>query len=264
MAVALESILKRDRAIVVTGLAAISFVAWAYMVREARAMYNTGICSCVGMQMSGPDTTQWQVTTLLPLFLMWAEMMVAMMLPSAAPMILTFATVNRKRREQDRPFVPTAIFLLGYIFIWTVFSAIATFAQWTLHGQALLSPMMVSNSRWLGGTLLLAAGLFQWIPLKHSCLAHCRSPLNFLLAEWREGKLGALWMGLKHGAYCTGCCWFLMALLFVAGVMNLWWIAVISVLVLLEKVAPRGLLIGKAAGLALALWGVCLMVQAAV
>jgi predicted metal-binding membrane protein len=189
------------------------------------------------------------------LFLMWAEMMVAMMLPSAAPMILTFAAVNRKRREQEEPFVPAGIFVLGYLAIWTGFSVLAALAQWALHSTALLSPMMVSTSPVLGGTLLIMAGVFQWTPLKHACLRHCRSPLSFLITDWREGSGGAFIMGLKHGAYCTGCCWFLMALLFVAGVMNMWWVALIAIFVLLEKIAPKGLLIGKVTGLLLAGWG---------
>jgi predicted metal-binding membrane protein len=151
--------------------------------------------------------------------------------------------------------VPTGLFLLGYLIVWIGFSALAAVAQWILHATALLSPMMVSTSPILGGAILITAGAFQWTPLKNACLTHCRSPLNFLMTGWREGKRGALAMGLKHGAYCTGCCWFLMALLFVAGVMNLWWIAIIAGFVLLEKVAPRGLWVGKIAGLALATWG---------
>ncbi|NOS70492.1 MAG: DUF2182 domain-containing protein [Verrucomicrobia bacterium] len=256
----METILKRDRLIVVAALTAIALLAWGYMVYEASAMYNTGVCRCAGMKMSGPDTEPWSTATLLPLFIMWAEMMVAMMIPSAAPMILTFAMVQRKRREQERPFVPTGMFLLGYLIVWTGFSAVAAFAQWILHARALLSPMMVSTSPVLGGVLLIVAGLFQWTPFKNACLTHCRSPLSFLMTDWREGRWGALVMGLKHGAFCTGCCWFLMALLFVAGVMNVWWIAILTVFVLLEKVVPRGLFVGKVAGVFLAGWGLWLMV----
>lgn len=257
---ALETVLRRDRLIVIGALTGLALLAWGYMVYEARAMYDTGVCSCAGMKMSGPDTAPWSTATLFPLFLMWAEMMVAMMIPSAAPMILTFAMVQRKRREQERPFVPAGIFLLGYLVVWTMFSALAAVAQWALHGRALLSPMMVSTSPLLGGLLLITAGIFQWTPFKNACLSHCRSPLNFLMTDWREGQWGALAMGVKHGAFCTGCCWFLMALLFVAGVMNVWWIAIISVLVLLEKVVPRGLWVGKVAGVILAAWGVWMMV----
>jgi predicted metal-binding membrane protein len=187
---------------------------------------------------------------------MWAEMMVAMMIPSAAPMILTFAAVKRKRRAMDRPFVPTGLFLSGYLIVWCGFSLVAAIAQWALHSVALLSPMMESTSSWLGGSLLIGAGVFQWSRFKHSCLNHCRAPLAFLLNDWREGRSGALVMGLKHGAYCTGCCWMLMALLFVAGVMNMLWVAVITVLILLEKVVSHGGRLGNGIGALFVGWGI--------
>jgi len=193
------------------------------------------------------------------LFLMWTEMMVAMMVPTAAPMILTFAMVNRRRREQERPFVPTGIFLLGYLVVWTGFSILATLAQWGLHSAALISHAMVSTSPLFGGILLLAAGVFQWTPLKQRCMIHCRSPLSFFLTEWRDGKAGALWMGLKHGIYCTGCCWALMLLLFLLGVMNIWWIAAITLFVLAEKLLPKSAALSRASGLLLALWGLWLV-----
>jgi predicted metal-binding membrane protein len=259
----METILKRDRIIVLAALAATILPAWGYMVHEARGMNLTGMCCCAGMKMSGPDTDPWSTATLAPLFLMWAEMMVAMMLPSATPMILTFAKVQRNRREQERPFVATGIFLVGYLAIWTAFSAVAAIMQWVLHGKALLSPMMVSTSPWLGGALLITAGIFQWTPLKNACLRSCGSPLNFLMTGWREGKWGAFTMGLKHGVQCAGCCWFLMLLLFVAGVMNVWWIAILTVLVLVEKIVPRGLMIGKLAGVLFVAWGVWVIIKPA-
>lgn len=257
----LEHVLKRDRLIVLASLVALTVLAWGYMIAEARAMNLTGVCCCAGMKMSGPDLNPWSTASLLPLFLMWTEMMVAMMLPSAAPMILAFAMVNRKRRENHQPFVPTAAFSGGYLAAWAGFSALAALAQWALHARALLSPMMVSTSPFLGGGLLIAAGLFQWTPFKHACLTHCRSPLNFMMTEWRDGRWGAFRMGMKHGVFCTGCCWFLMALLFVAGVMNMWWVALIAVFVLVEKAAPRGLWIGKTAGVVLAAWGIWVLVR---
>jgi predicted metal-binding membrane protein len=252
----METILKRDRLIVFAALAATTLLAWGYMVHEARGMNLTGACCCAGMSMSGPDIHPWSTVTLIPLFLMWAEMMVAMMLPSAAPMILTFAKVQRNRREQERPFVATGIFVFGYLAIWMGFSAVAAILQWALHAKALVSPMMVSTSPLLGGTLLIAAGIFQWTPIKNACLSKCCTPLNFLMTGWREGKWGAFAMGLKHGVQCAGCCWFLMLLLFVAGVMNIWWIAIITILVLIEKVVPRGLFLGKIAGVLFVAWGV--------
>lgn len=255
----MDSILKRDRLIVIVVLAATILVAWGYMVREAHAMSVTGACCCAGMTMSGPDTQPWAASTLLPLFLMWTEMMIAMMLPSATPMILTFAKVQRNRREQQRPFVATGIFVLSYLAVWTGFSVLAAVMQWMLHAKALLSPAMVSTSPVMAGGLLIAAGAFQWTPLKNACLAGCCSPLSSLMTGWREGKWGAFTMGLRHGIHCMGCCWFLMLLLFVAGVMNIWWIAVITILVLVEKTAARGLLLGRIAGVLFAAWGLWLV-----
>jgi len=140
--------------------------------------------------------------------------------------------------------------------VWTAFSAVATFAQWELNRAALLSPMMVSNSPLLGGMLLIGAGVFQFTPLKRACLAHCRSPLGFFMTEWREGTRGAFLMGIRHGAFCVGCCWLLMALLFVAGVMNLLWVAAIAAYVLVEKIVPEGYWVGRAVGLCVILVGV--------
>jgi predicted metal-binding membrane protein len=190
---------------------------------------------------------------------MWAEMMVAMMIPSAAPTILVFARVNRQRREHDRPYVHSGWFLLGYLSIWFGFSLAAAAAQWALHGAALLSPAMQSTSPILGGAVLIAAGIFQWTPWKRACLRHCRSPLDFLLGHWREGGVGAFRMGLEHGFYCTGCCWLLMAVLFVVGVMNILWIALLTGLVLLETVLPARTRARVAVGLALCVWGAAVM-----
>jgi predicted metal-binding membrane protein len=200
-------LLRRDRWVIIAGLAGIGVVSWGYLAYEAQRMYATGVCSCAGMKMGGPDTATWSAGTILPLFLMWAEMMVAMMVPTVAPTVLLFAQLNRKRREQERPYVPAAVFLGGYLAMWTLFSLAIAVAQWALHGAALLSPMMEGQSAWLGGGLLLAAGLFQFTPWKHACLRHCRSPLDSLLTGWREGRWGAFAMGWRNGAYCTGCCW---------------------------------------------------------
>ena len=251
----LESALRRDRLIVLAALAGLAALTWAGMVRDARGMAHTGVCQCLGMAMSGPDMKAWSGAAITPLFLMWAQMMVAMMIPSAAPMILTFARVNRQRREHERPFAPTGWFVLGYLVVWCGFSLAIALAQWALHGAALLSPMMASTSPMLGGALLIAAGVFQWTPWKRACLNHCRSPLNFLLGGWREGRTGALQMGIRHGTFCAGCCWLLMALLFVTGVMNMWWVAAITLLVLLEKGLPHGLRFGALAGVVFILWG---------
>ncbi len=262
---ALSPAAQRERWIITAALVGIAAVAWAYMIYEARAMNVTGMCACLGMAMGGEGgvAAAWPLSSLLPLFLMWAGMMVAMMLPSAMPMILTFATVSRNRRQQGRLYVPAAVFVSGYIIVWTIFSALVAIAQWLLHRAALLSPGMASTSAWLGGLLLLAAGIFQFTPLKHSCLAHCRAPLEFIMAHWREGSAGALRMGLEHGIFCTGCCWALMCLLFVLGVMNIYWIAALTLLVGLEKIIPRGFWLSSATGLILSAWGAIVIVRGA-
>ena len=250
-----SSAVRRERWIIGAALAGIAAVAWAYMIYEARAMNLRGACECLGMQMGGAGGASWSAASLLPLFLMWAGMMVAMMLPSATPMILTFARVSRNRRAQQRPYVPVSIFAAGYVAVWSAFSALAAIAQWLLHRQALLSPGMASTSAWLGGILLLAAGVFQFTPLKRTCLTHCRAPLDFIMTRWREGVGGAFRMGVEHGVFCTGCCWALMSLLFVAGVMNILWIAALTLLVGLEKLVPRDRWLSSATGVILAAWG---------
>jgi predicted metal-binding membrane protein len=255
---ALESVLKQDRLIVLGGLVGITALAWVYIGYLAWEMGHMDM----SMDMAMPHMQTWGGTDLVLLFVMWVVMMVAMMVPSAAPMILMYTTINRRRREQQQPYVPTAVFLGGYLLVWAGFSILATLAQWGLHSAALLSPMMVSTSPVLGSLVLLAAGIFQWTPLKYTCLAHCRSPLGFLMTDWREGHRGALIMGLRHGMYCVGCCWFLMALLFVAGVMNLLWVAAIAAFVLVEKVVPRGDLVGRVAGGILVLAGLVMLGQA--
>jgi len=195
---------------------------------------------------------------------MWAVMMVAMMTPAAAPMILTFATIHRRRAAAGQPSVPTVIFVLGYFVVWTVYSLAAAAAQAGLHAAALLSPGMAATSPLFAGGLLIAAGVFQWTPLKRACLAACRSPLSFLMSRWRESAGGAFLMGLHHGLYCLGCCWALMVLLVVAGVMNLVWVAAIAMIVLVEKVVPHGDAVGRVAGVGLTAAGVLLVARSIV
>ena len=248
---AIEAVLKRDRAVVVVGVAGVTALAWAYMVYLAQSSGDMGS----GMAMA--QLQSWSAADFGFMFLMWWVMMIGMMVPTAAPMILLFATVNRRRREQQGPCVPTAVFLSGYLLVWGGFAGAATVGNWALHVNSLLSSTMgESTSAYLGGGLLIAAGLFQWSRLKYVCLTHCRSPLSFLMSDWREGVRGALRMGFKHGIYCVGCCWVLMGLLFVLGVMNLLWIAALAAFVLLEKVVPAGQRLSKATGLLLVGWGV--------
>jgi len=252
---ALEAVLKRDRMVVLAALFGLVVLSWAYLFYLASQMGG------MNQEMVLPRVETWSFVDVLALYVMWSVMMVAMMVPSAAPLVLLFANVNRKRQERADPLISTGLFLLGYLLVWVGFSVAATLMQWGLHTAALISPMMVSASPVLGGLLLIAAGLFQWTPIKQACLRYCRSPLGFLTVEWREGRGRALFMGLKHGALCVGCCWALMVLLFVAGVMNLFWIAAIAAFVLIEKLAPRGAPIGLATGAVLMVAGVALLVS---
>jgi len=253
---AVEGVLKRERVMVSVGLVLIVALAWANMAYLAWNGMGGGGTN--GAQMAMAQIGPWSAWDFWLMFAMWAVMMVAMMVPSAAPMVLIFAAFYRRRKEQGGPYVSTLIFLAGYLIVWSAFSAAATGAQYGLQRAALLSPMMVATAPWLGAGLLIAAGAFQFLPIKDACLAKCRTPFAFIMTEWREGPRGALVMGLRHGAYCTGCCWALMALLFVGGVMNLLWVAAIAGFVLAEKVFPGGRLLGKAGGTVLLGWGVWL------
>jgi predicted metal-binding membrane protein len=246
--------LKRDRFVVAAGVVGLAALAWAYLVYLARDM--GGMDS--GMVMA--QMRSWTAADFGFMLLMWATMMVGMMVPTAAPMVLLFAANSRRLREQQQPYVPTVVFLSGYVVVWSGFAVAATLGNWALHVNDLMSSMMgESVSIYLGGGLLIAAGLFQLSPLKYVCLKHCRSPLSFLTNDWREGSWGAFNMGLRHGAFCLGCCWMLMGLLFVLGIMNLIWIAALAAFVLLEKVAPAGQYVGMTAGILLIIWGVLLI-----
>jgi predicted metal-binding membrane protein len=195
------------------------------------------------MQLTMP-LSAWSLSNWAAVFAMWVVMMAAMMLPSATPMVLSFAALNRKRAERAR----TLLFISAYLALWATFGGAATIIQWVLQSHGWITPMIVSSSAALSVTLLLIAGVFQFSPLKRACLRACRSPLGFLLSDWREGLAGAWHMGLRHGFYCLGCCWALMTLLFVGGAMNLPWIAALASLVAIEKLAPRGQLIAQALG----------------
>lgn len=227
------------------GIAAITLLGWGYLWHDASNM------TCAMMVM--PNHQQFTFMDGLVLFVMWALMMVAMMTPSVTPtMLLLTATLQR----QDRTLTRVFLFLSGYLLAWTGFSLLAATAQWNLHRAALLAPTMSFTNRWLSGIVLMAAGAFQWTPWKRSCLKQCQSPLQFLMTSWKEGRTGALQMGLRHGWYCLGCCWLLMLILFAVGVMNLWWVALLSVIVLIEKLIPHRL-VSYGTGvvlLALGLW----------
>ena len=200
----------------------------------------------MGMTMDMP----WHAADFLFAFAMWAVMMVGMMMASAAPVMLLFAGMHRGHGGQRAPRVVFS-FSAGYLLVWTAFSAGAALAQWALHQAAMLSPAMTSSSTRLSGAILIAAGIYQLTPFKAVCLTHCRSPLGFLMSHWREGASGALRMGIEHGTYCLGCCWALMCVLFVVGVMNLVWVAAMTIFVLVEKVGPAGAFVARVAGVAM-------------
>lgn len=251
-AISVESMLRRDRWLVASGLGGAAALAWGYQLYMAWGMEHASPVIAALM----PDMQAWTAWDVVLLFAMWVLMMIAMMLPSVSPTVLAFAEVNRRRREQQSPFVSTGVFVAGYLSAWVGFSLVATFAQAALHASSLLSPAMVARSHVFAGTLLVATGVFQWTPLKQACLSRCRSPFGFVLAHWRDGSSGAFRVGLLHGSYCVGCCALLMALLFVNGVMNVTWIALLSAFVLVEKLVPAHLWVGRVAGLLLCGWGV--------
>jgi len=246
----LEFLIKRDRLWVAAGVVGISALAWLYLVWMAAGMDGMDM----GDAMLSAQFAPWGATDFVLMFLMWAIMMVGMMLPSATPMILLFAMVNRRRQSQGEAVGSTAVFAAGYLAAWTAFSLVATAVQYLLHTAGLLSPMMATTNTLLGGAALVGAGLYQWSPLKSSCLRHCQSPLHFLATHWRHGAAGGFRMGWSHGLYCLGCCWILMCLLFVGGVMNLLWIAGLAVFVLVEKVWHHRW-IPRLSGAALVVWG---------
>jgi len=250
----METLLQYDRYIVATALVLVTFMAWAY------TLAGVGMPDLGGMALDQPSFLDaamrhkpWSATHAAIMFAMWSTMMIAMMTPSAAPMVLLFTAINRKRRPLSR--LPSWTFIGGYFGMWAAFSLAATLAQWGLDAGGLLTPLMASTNPALGGAILVAAGLYQFSALKAVCLTRCQHPVRFLTRHWRPGADGAFVMGITHGAYCLGCCWFLMALLFVGGVMNIYWIGGISIYVALEKFVPHGLWLGRAAGITLVTGG---------
>ena len=242
----------REYLVVGGGLAGIALAGWAYMFYMAWAMANM---DKVDMWMPPLATATWTAWDFFMLFVMWATMMVAMMTPSILPMVAMFASLNKNRRSRQQPYTPTFIFVAGYLLAWTGFSVLATIAQWPLHTSGLLNPMMDSRSYLLSGVVLIVAGIYQWTPAKDACLKTCRSPLGFLMTQWREGAMGALVMGVRHGIYCVGCCWALMLVLFGVGVMNMLWVMLITAFVLIEKVLPAPGFMRITSGLGLICWG---------
>lgn len=248
----LAAVSPRDRIVIVGCILAIAALAWAYLVRLGAGMAPMAMPgSAMPMEMPGASSFPY-------LFGMWSVMMIGMMAGPAAPMLLLFAAAHARRQRGRLP-LPLLTFASGYALVWIAFSAGAALAQWALHRGAMLSPEMAAATPWLGGTVLVAAGVYQLTPLKRACLDQCRGPLGFLMTHWRNGALGALQMGLRHGAYCVGCCWALMLVLFAVGVMNLLWVAALMLFVLLEKVGPGGIVVARVAGVAMVVAGIAVM-----
>lgn len=255
-----EKTLRRDRWVTACAIAVIALLAWAYVILLAQQMSVSAasINNTATMSMAMPEPA-WRASRFLLTFVMWAVMMVAMMLPSAATLILLYARVGRSAAANGEVFAPTFWFAAGYVLAWAGFSVLATLAQFALSQAALITPMAAISQHWVGAAVLLAAGFYQWTPLKQTCLTRCRTPLSFIQAHGGfKGAAGAsVGLGLLHGLYCIGCCWMLMALLFVGGVMNILWIAALAILVLLEKLSPAGPWIARIAGagfIAAAVW----------
>jgi predicted metal-binding membrane protein len=267
----LAALLRRDRLTVTAALLIVTLLAWAYVLWLAAAgdMAAMDMGAMDGMDMSGmagamaPAIRTWAPADFAFMFAMWAVMMVGMMTPSVAPMVLLYAGVGRKASERGSPIASTGWFFAGYLIVWIAFSVLATVAQWVLTVLALLTPMMATSSAVLGGIVLMAVGLYQWTPLKETCLRSCQAPLAFLMSHggFRNKPLGALRLGMAHGGYCLGCCFALMALLFVGGIMNVLWIAGLTILVLLEKIVPAGRLIARVSGALIGAAGIWLLVH---
>ena len=265
---AFETVLKRERTIVVAGLVALTVLAWIYILQGAGMGMTALAMTKVALfpHLTPESTTDMAMPAIsrITVVVMWWVMMIAMMIPSSASFILLYGRVMRHAAAQNRTtthFAPIAFLVAGYLLVWLAFSAAAAALQYALQRAGLISRMMLwSQSALLSAAVLGVAGVYQLSPLKHACLSRCRGPAQFLAQHMRQGTLGALRMGIEHGAWCVGCCWTLMVLLFVGGVMNLIWIALLAALVLIEKLAPRGVIAGHIAGIVLIAWSVVTLV----
>ncbi len=272
---ALAALLKRDRLVVAASLAGLFLLSWLFLIHLASEMDTMeGIAARMMGMPVGDRISEFLALTMAPaaatfadagvtfalVALMWIVMMVGMMLPSAAPTILLFAALER-RRPATAPLPRIALFTAGYFLAWGAFSILAAALQTALYAAGFLSMQMAATNAFLGGGIFILAGLFEFTPLKNRCLVHCRSPLAWIPNHMRPGRVGALLMGMEHGVYCVGCCWVLMALLFVGGVMNFVWVAVIAAFVLVQKIVPGGVLLARVAGVALILGGAALIAR---
>lgn len=268
---ALEAVLRHDRAVIIGALGVLTALCWFDLVWLADDMWMGGMDMAgyrmipAGQGLMMPANAPWQPIEFGYVLLMWVVMMIGMMTPSAAPAILIYGRIGRQAATEGRPFAATAWFASGYLLAWFVFSVAATSAQWALQRGALLTPTMAVKSGAFGGVVLILAGLYQWAPLKDACLLNCQSPFTFILSRggFRGDAAGSLRLGWRHGLYCVGCCWALMALPFVLGLMNIFWIAALAILVLLEKVIPAGRIVARIAGIVFLVSGAWILVHPA-
>lgn len=244
---------RRDAIPIFASLIAVVLISWAYLIDLAMDM------DAMLLRMPDMPPPEWTFKYFLLMYLMWAVMMLGMMLPSVSSTVLVYASIVRKARQDGRAIASTGIFITGYVILWTAFSLFATILQWNLQSAGLLTTQMKLSNQTIGAWLILCAGLYQLSPLKEACLSHCRSPVHFISTNWRHGKAGALRLGAHHGLYCVGCCWFLMLLLFFGGVMDLLWIAGLTLYVLVEKLLPSGTKTGTLSGIVLIITGAFLM-----
>lgn len=248
----------RARRHIRSGMGIATLVAWA-----ATGAFAWAMAAMDHAAMPAIDAQTWSAAEFALAFLMWASMMAAMMLPSAVPMVDAFATIAGRRRERSAPYTPTAIFVTGYLIVWTAFSGAATLLQWAFHKAAWLTPMMENASPAMAAAALLLAGGYQFTPLKRACLTHCRTPAAFILSDWQDGHAGAVIMGIRHGAFCVGCCWALMGLLFAVAVMSVGWMAALTAVVTIEKVAPWGDKFARFVGIAAIAGGTAILIRLA-
>ncbi|GAB3430635.1 hypothetical protein GCM10027320_11010 [Massilia solisilvae] len=248
-----------ERTIVIGFLSALVALCWAWLVFRALHPGPGDTAAGMAMSMEPPPPMPYRASELGLVLGMWVAMMSAMMLPATTPAVVLFARVSRLYHAVRRPYLATALFVLGYLFSWTLFAAAATLVQWALHDAGALDNGMAVTNATVAGLALVAAGVYQWTPAKYASLHHCRTPLAFVLTGWRRGAWGAFRMGVTHGRYCVGCCALLATLLFAAGVMNLAAAAALALLVLTEKLAPGGTWIATLAGLAMVAWGTLLL-----
>lgn len=252
-----ERVVRRERLIVAGGLAALALLSWLFVLDGAGTGMSVRAMSTWRFPppLLPAGNEAWPAAYWLVMLAMWWVMMIAMMVPSAAPAILVYARVARHAGKQGpaaAAVAPVAWFAAGYLVAWLAFSAAAVFAQWGLERLGLVHAMMMwSLDRSLSAAILVAAGLYQLSPFKDRCLRRCRMPAEFLARHWRPGLAGAVRLGVAHGAYCVGCCAMLMALLFVGGIMNLFWIGALAILVLAEKLVPGGRGLARMIGVAL-------------